>query len=193
MRPTLHKEKGTTLVEILVTLAITMAIMGAASKTFLVQRKTYDVQGQITQMVQTVRATVDFMTREMRMAGYNPTGAQFEGVAYDPDQLTFSADLNADGDTNDAEESITYTYDPANLQLKRDTGSGNQILADNIQGFSFDYLESGGGKTSIADDIRRVQIIISAQTEKPDSNYSSNNGYRSYTLASVVTPKNLGY
>ena len=38
--------------------------------------------------------------------------------------------------------------------------------------------------------IRQVQITITAKTAKPDPNYSANDGYRTYTLTSVVTLRN---
>ncbi|MEE8398738.1 MAG: hypothetical protein V3S89_07015 [Desulfobacterales bacterium] len=191
MRILSHNNKGTTLVEIVVTLAVTTMMMTVVSKTFLLQKKTYSVQGQITQMVQTARSTMDFMRGEIKMAGYNPADAAFDGVVYDASQLTFYADLNGDGDTSDADEMITYVYDSDNLQINRDTGTGIQPLADNIQGFGFEYMETDGAATKVSGDIRRVRIIISVRAETPDANYSDNGGYRTYTLTSMVAPKNL--
>lgn len=191
MRMLSQNNRGISLVEILVTLAVTSIMMSVVSKTFLLQGKAYRVQGQITQMVQTARATMDFMRGEIIMAGYNPADAAFDGVEYDIDRLRFRADLNGDGDTDDPDEMITYTYDAHSLQINRDTGSGIQPLADHIQGFGFEYMETGGTETTVTGDIRRVRIIISARTAKPDPNYPDNSGYRTYTLTSMVAPKNL--
>lgn len=191
MRMLSQNNRGISLVEILVTLAVTSIMMSVVSKTFLLQGKAYRVQGQITQMVQTARATMDFMRGEIKMAGYNPTDAAFDGVEYATDKLRFRADLNGDGDTDDPDEMITYTYDASSLQINRDTGSGIQPLADHIQGFGFEYMETGGTETTVTGDIRRVRIIISARTAKPDPNYPDNSGYRTYTLTSMVAPKNL--
>ncbi|MBW2568666.1 MAG: prepilin-type N-terminal cleavage/methylation domain-containing protein, partial [Deltaproteobacteria bacterium] len=70
-----NRESGFTLVELLISMTIGLIILTALSSTFLMQRKIYDVQEQMVEMVQTARAAMDMMTREIRMAGYDPTGA----------------------------------------------------------------------------------------------------------------------
>ena len=69
----LKKQKGFTLVELLVTLAITLVVVASLSSTFVFQRKTYDTQQQTNEMVQNARAAMDFMTSEMMMTGYGVT------------------------------------------------------------------------------------------------------------------------
>jgi hypothetical protein len=39
--------------------------------------------------------------------------------------------------------------------------------------------------------IRQVSISITARTAKPDPNYTSNGGYRTYTVTATITPPNL--
>jgi len=65
-----NNESGFTLVELLITMTIGLIILTALSSTFLMQRKIYDVQEQVAEMVQNARAAMDMMTREIRMAGY---------------------------------------------------------------------------------------------------------------------------
>jgi hypothetical protein len=36
-----------------------------------------------------------------------------------------------------------------------------------------------------------VSISITARTAKPDPNYTSNSGYRTYTVTATITPPNL--
>ena len=64
-----NKESGFTLVELLIAMTIGLIILAALSSTFLMQRKAYDVQEQIVEMVQNARAAMDMMSREIRMAG----------------------------------------------------------------------------------------------------------------------------
>lgn len=187
-----RKDRGYTLIEILITMVIATVLIVFVSKTFLIQQKTYDVQGQVTDMVQRARAALDMMTREIRMAGYNPTGASFNGIPYDADSLSLFADLNSDGDTDDPNEAIIYSYDSGNMRINRNTGSGNEILAEDIQ-LRFAYLKTDGTATTVTADIRQIEIIVNARTEKPDADYATNGGYRTYTLMSTVTPKNLRY
>jgi type IV pilus assembly protein PilW len=204
-----NKESGFTLVELLIAMTIGLIILTALSSTFLMQRKIYDVQEQVAEMVQTARAAMDMMSREIRMAGYaptgcvpggtmqrsDPTGAKFVGIPYDANNLQIYADLNGDEDTDDSNEGITYTYDAANLQIARNTGGGDQPFAENIQSFTFDYLKADGvtkvTTTADNDKIRQIQLTITVRSAKPDSDYSANGGYRTYTLTSFITPRNL--
>jgi hypothetical protein len=43
------------------------------------------------------------------------------------------------------------------------------------------------------DDIRQIKITITARTAKPDPDYTANGGYRTYTLTSYLTPRNLAF
>ncbi|NQT56785.1 MAG: prepilin-type N-terminal cleavage/methylation domain-containing protein [Desulfobacteraceae bacterium] len=200
---TQNREKGFTLTELLIAMALSGIILGTIAGTFIMQRKTYDIQEQITEMVQTARASIDMMSREIRMAGHDPTGAGFDGITYDADQLQIKVDIykknntgDPDGDTLDSNENIIYKYYDEHskypYQIKRKTGNGTfQPFAENIKEFKFDYLDSAGNATTTTADIRQIRITITSRTAKPDPNYSPNGGYRTYTLTSLITPRNL--
>lgn len=200
------KESGFTLIEMLIAMTIGLIVLGALVSTFIMQRKTYDVQEQVTEMIQSARAAMDMMTREIRMAGYydptvstmqrsDPTDtATFVGIPYDANQLQIVADFRGtnpsdppDGAADDANENIIYAFDAANYQIDRNT----QPFAENIQSFTFAYLTSPGNPTTITGAIRQIQITIVARTADPDTDYSG--GYRTYTLTSLITPRNLDY
>ena len=194
-----NKEGGFTLAELLVAMLISGIILAAITGTFIIQSRFYDVQEQVTEVVQTARASMDMMSREVRMAGYDPTEVGIVGIPYDASQLELRADLNQDGETDgtitndDTNEEIIYSYDAANDQIDRNTGGGNQPFAENIETFSFAYLDTNGAATTVSADIRQMQITITARTSGPDPDYSDNGGYRTYTLTSFVTPRNLAY
>ena len=261
-----NKESGFTLVELLIAMTIGLIILAALSSTFLIQRKTYDVQEQIVEMVQTARAAMDMMTREIRMAGYgdpdlswidwvtSPTidaNPIIEEGGSDPDiihivgcfdslaslsasasssttSLTlqnateagkFNTDkkklISIDGlenaiitgisgstltiDTNPATTGnqglsrgygantpiylvkvITYSIVSNTLKRNENTGAGRQPLAENIE----DLQISQSGNS--------INVSLTARTSKPDSDYSPNDGYRTHTLTSFITPRNLG-
>jgi type IV pilus assembly protein PilW len=156
--------------------------------TFILQNKAYDVQEQFTEMIQSARAVMDMMSRDIQMAGYNPTGASFDGVAYSASQLRVQSDRNGDGDTGDADENIIYTYDAANKRINQNA----QPVVENIQAFSFEYLNSAGSATTTTSDIRQIRVTIAARTGKSDPDFGSNGGYRVFALKTVITPKNIG-
>lgn len=192
-----NRERGFTLVELLAALALSLIILTALSATFVFQSRTYDAQEQAAQMVQTARAAMDMVTREVRMAGYNPRGVTFDGIALDNTALRIRADLNGDGDTNDANEYVVYTYDNANERINRQywvfAMAVSQPFAENISNASVTYLDGTGSAAASSAAIRQVLISITARTEKPDPNYPPNNGYRTYTLTSLITPLNLDF
>ena len=186
-----NSAEGFTLVELLIAMAISLVVLTSLSSAFISQRKTYDVQEQITEMIQSTRGAMDIISREIKMAGYNPTGGVIVGIPYSATQLEIRADLNGDGDTADSNETIIYTENSG--RIEREAGGNTVTLAENIQSFTFQYYDTDGNTTTTAADIRQVDITITTQTSKFDPNYGPNNGYRTYTLSSYVTPPNLDF
>ena len=190
------KTGGFTLVELMVTLAIGMVVMAAVTTTFISQTRFYSAQEQINEMEQNARGAIDIMTREIKMAGYDPTGAGFAKVTtFTSTQLAFQTDYDGSGVLSNVaadNEKIAYAYDSTNRQINRTTGSGGpQTLADNITAATFTYYKADGSTATVATDIRQIKISITARTAKPDPNFSSNGGYRTYQLTATITPVNL--
>jgi type IV pilus assembly protein PilW len=191
----LKKTEGFTLIELMVSMAIGMVMLAAVTTTFMLQTKTYNAQQQINEMEQNARGVLDVITRELKMAGYKPNGGSFSGVTYSTTQLMIQTDLDASGGistSTTANEQITYAYDSTNKQITRAVGAGSAlVLADNITAFTFSYLDSTGASTTTSANIRQVSISITARTANPDPNYTSNGGYRTYTVTATITPPNL--
>jgi type IV pilus assembly protein PilW len=187
---------GFTLTELIVAMGIGMVVLAAVTTTFMAQAKFYNAQEQINEMQQNARGALDVITRELKMAGYKPNGGTFDGVTYSVSQLMIQADLDGNGGistSSSANEQITYAYDSTNKQITRKMGTGTvEVLADNITAFTFSYLNSSGATTTTSSSIRQVGISITAITAKPDPNYSSNSGYRTYQITATITPPNLG-
>jgi len=89
-----NKESGFTLVELLITMTISLIILTALSSTFLMQRKIYDVQEQVVEMVQNARVAMDMMTREIRMAGYMVVDNAITNQGNNT--ITFLCDIDSD-------------------------------------------------------------------------------------------------
>lgn len=191
---------GFTLVEVILALALSTVTMGVIYHLYLSQVKNQAVRENILDMQQQARAALDLIIRELNMAGFDPrgvnrdafTGNDFYGVTFDKDQLIVKSDLNGNGVPTDSNESIVYSYDPDTLTLRRNTGGGRQPLGENIEAFSVKYFDSEGNVTAHSENIRQVEVSITARTEKADPHYSNNEGYRKLTLQTRVTPRNLG-
>ena len=68
------KNKGVTLIELLIALGISSILVAALYRTFIGQQKNYGVQERVADMQQNVRVAINRMMREIRMAGFGNVG-----------------------------------------------------------------------------------------------------------------------
>ncbi|MHB8828461.1 MAG: PilW family protein [Syntrophales bacterium] len=175
---------GFTLIELMIAMAIGLLILSASYRVFETQNKILKNQEQIVEMQQNVRAAMDMLTREVRMAGYNPANAAFTGVAVSSSQLEIKADL--DGSAGIAgQEYIIYAFDPTDMRITRNIGASPQPFAENIETFTYQSLLDPDGNVAV------VRITIRGRTALPDPSYSANGGYRTYELTSDVRLRNI--
>lgn len=162
-------EPGFTLVEILVAMVIALVVMAAIYSTYQAQQRTYITQEQVSGMQQNMRAGIYIMTREIRMAGYDPEQSGLFGITdvrrYDIDnnldvtgnsKFEFTADLNDNGTLlalEDKNETISFSlYDPDDdgvTDLARNSGAGRQLLGENIEALGFAYAYDNNGDDTL--------------------------------------------
>ena len=195
-------EKGFTMIELLVAMVIAAIVLTSVYSVYYSQQKSYIVQEEVAAMHQNLRAAMTIMEREIRMAGCNPTGtAANVGMQSDITGtfIHFTEDVRGkdpgdppDGDTGDSDEDISYYLVDADGDgdaddLVRDTGGTEanieKVIAENIASLSFAYLDAGGNDTGVPEDIRFVQIIVTA-TNKDKSKFE--------TLQTRINARNLG-
>ena len=195
-------QQGFTLIEMLIALAIGSLLLSSIYAFYINQKRVYDVREQVAEMQQNARGGLALMVREVRMAGYNPTGAAGMGIiAATASTIRIAMDLNGDGDTNDSDEDLTYSlYDSGadgDLDLGRKPAGGqNTPVAENIESLSLLYTLADGSTTATPahpGQIRLVRAWLTARTAKPDARHTANGGHRTYTLTSVITPRNVMY
>jgi prepilin-type N-terminal cleavage/methylation domain-containing protein len=75
MNEKFKREQGMTLVELLVALVISGLLLAAAYRTFISQQKTFVVQDQVVDMQQNMRAAINRMTTDIRMAVWLKDGS----------------------------------------------------------------------------------------------------------------------
>ena len=64
----------------LIALAIGSLLLASLYNFYLTQKKTHDIREQIAEMQQNARVGMALMVREIRLAGYNPTGIPGVGI-----------------------------------------------------------------------------------------------------------------
>jgi prepilin-type N-terminal cleavage/methylation domain-containing protein len=196
-----HSRHGFSLLELLIALAIGMVLLAVVTTTFINQRQVYAVQDEVEGMMQNAMVGLDVMQRDIMFAGYNPTETSGAGiVAATANSLQFTMDLNGDDDLGDPEENVTYAlYDAdadGDWDLGRDTGTGYQLIAENIVSLSLTYRLADGSETSAPtaaqlSQIRLIDVSLTARTAKPDRQYPANGGYRTQTLTMVIHLRNM--
>ena len=65
-----HSEAGFSLIEVMAALVILAIALTAVFATFISQQKSFTVQNRVAEMQQNLRQAVEYMSRDIRMAGY---------------------------------------------------------------------------------------------------------------------------
>lgn len=186
------KDRGFTIIELLVAMAISLIVMSSVYSVYRSQQKSYIVREQISMMQQNLRAGMTIMTGEIRMAGYvHPSVAATAGftdaeantvtftrlkdtLALPLEQIQYSlADIDGDGNT-ELVRRFSDVGDPLGAA---------QRVAENIDALNFVYLDTDGVKIDTPVPaanlplIRSVQVTMIARTKKRDQGYTDNNTY----------------
>lgn len=116
---TLKNMHGASLLELLVALLLTGVVTAAIFQTYVTQHQNYLVQDDITEIQQSARATLDQLTRQIRMAGFSLP----QGVA------AFTPGNNE----SNGSDTITVTYRVGDCQaaLSADMASATAEMASN--------------------------------------------------------------
>ena len=195
------REYGFTLIELLIAMAITGIVSAVIFTVFHSQHKSYLVQEDVAVMQQNLRAGMDMMVREIRMAGCDPTGnANAQIKRAEPDLIYFTMDVTggeadgidndgdglidkddkedekkySDGDTEDSNEHIAFDlYDSNGINVLGRTASDNAITVnENPAG----YFETTNHQP-LAENIEALGFAYAYDTDNDGSLETSPNGH----------------
>lgn len=169
------RSAGFTLIEVLMSIAILSILFGTIYRTFDIFSRSYTKENVKAGVQQKTRIGVDLMARDIRLVGLDPLGSANAGFNPDPaytnpSSIQFTADLNYDGDLNDAFEDIRYALNGNLLEQTCDLGTGptTATLLDNVTGLTFTYLDDSDNPLAEpipVDQIRTVLISLSVQRD----------------------------
>ena len=173
-------ETGHSLVELLVATAVMGLLMAATLSLLQAGLAAWGWGAGRVEAQQAVRAALERMARELREAGYDPTGAGIEAVLVaEPARIVFQRDLNGNGLIDPTRERVTYLLRPGETTLRRDAGGGAQPLAERVRRFALTYLDRDGAPTTNPVRIASVRIEIVSGRAGPEA-----------TMATLVTLRN---
>jgi type IV pilus assembly protein PilW len=148
---------GFTLVELLVALAILSVVSAVSFGIFVSLSRGYARTNVAAESQQDLRLTMDFMIREIRMAGLDPLKTRTFGVSSALDNnFAFTADRNLNGDLESPDEETTYQFTGDALTVS--LGGVTDTLCDGITDFAFTYFDADGAVTNDPERVRSVGI-----------------------------------
>jgi type IV pilus assembly protein PilW len=75
----MFREKGLSLVELMIAITLGLILMSGVVKVFLNSKATYSTQQALSRIQETGRLAIEFVSRDVRMAGYNGCGSRSSG------------------------------------------------------------------------------------------------------------------
>ena len=186
-------QKGFSLIEMLVSLAVMMLAMSGLA-TLMIQNARINKSQRMTAEVQAnARNTLSMIVQRLRSAGWDPTNSGLGTITLDTDtsdansEIEVFADLNEDGDTDDADEQTLIRHNGATGQVAwRPTNDVNDpfiVLSGDI---SNDADGDGNIEPMFVPNTvppTRITVQITAQSPAPDP---TSGQFIRYTVSSDV-------
>lgn len=212
--------KGFTLIELLVAMAVAAIMMTLIVGAYWAQTQISREQQMVVEMQQNMRTAINFLKRDIMMAGYELDNDNTL-ITADAANLSFRLLADEDGIDNDSdgttdepneEETIQYSLtdtaddaDALNDDLQRQAGGA--AIAGNIENLEFFYTLVDGTQTKAPaslEDIRAVGISIlfrTAQETRVTNNatyttlsgdsWAYNDGFRRQIVRTRVQCRNM--
>lgn len=182
--------RGFTLIEMLIAMVI-LGIMGIALTGFLMaQHQTVVRQNSGVLATQNARAAVDMLVRELRNAGANPRLTPDGGAlrTINADSVSWTADMNADGDTLDSstglwDERVAY-YEEGTTMMRAPGGGAGVAVTDDVDSLRFTYLDGSGATTADLALVEQIRIRLF---------YATPDGVQTGVIESQVAVRNNIY
>jgi len=193
----IENQSGLTLIELLIAMVITVVLLAGMMMAFHGQSTSYNSQQEITALQENMWAALQLMSRDIRMAGYDPLDTTlFKITSATSTSFEATIDNNENGvlasggppPTTEPNEDIKYSLS-AGGTLNRTVDGSDQPVINNITNLAFEYKlatsigpsipltwtwmdfpPTGPAATAIQlDSIRVVKVCLQGRTNRPTS------------------------
>jgi prepilin-type N-terminal cleavage/methylation domain-containing protein len=156
-------EAGFSLLELLIAMTITLAVMVAASTLLASSLRTRTRENLRSQALAAAQRSLSIMSREIGNAGYGLTDNGIIAADSSATSIRVRANLNNDADLDDVDEDVRFVYQSANTEIVRyddsTAASARSVLATNITSLTIGFLDTAGTAVS-AGNAERISIEV---------------------------------
>jgi len=176
LKMTGSNEVGFSLLELVIAMTITLAVMVAASSLLASSLRTRTRENLRSEALAAAQRALNIMSREVSNSGYGLTDNGIVAVDSNASSIRVRANLDNNTDLNGIDEDVRFILQPAtsNYQIVRydNSNAGNPppILAANISTLTIKYLDVAGTDVNPANAERvsiEVKVNLPAGPEQP--------------------------
>ena len=162
---------GFSLLELLIAMTITLAVMAAASTLLATSLRTRTRENQRSNALAAAQRALNIMSREIGNSGYGLTDNGIVVADSDDDSIRVRANINNGPDLNQTNEDVRFVHQDDNDVIVRVENAGTSgVLASGITDMTIRYL-TVTGTTASAGTAERVQIdiqvVLPARPQQP--------------------------
>ena len=204
-RPLREKDKGASgfsLMELTIAMAILLIMMAGASRLLMSSLSTRTRENQKTDALANTQRALNIMSREISNSGF---GLDFNGLVANDCHPSSNADTasaqirfrsnvsNTDATTLQADEDVTYVYQPAPVSaiVRYDKNINTRtVLADQISSMEISYVDDAGTISPFATPAAVATAVRVRITVKVDLPAMTNQPASQVSLVSDITLRN---
>jgi prepilin-type N-terminal cleavage/methylation domain-containing protein len=143
----LKNNRGFTLVEMVLALAISTIVLAAVYSVFTIADKNFTTQNAAANVQQNLRSAIRLMARDIRHAGLDPSGSDNFGITYaSQSKIRFTMDRDTfNGTVDEANwEEITYDFQGNQVMQTLYEGKSSEntaALINSVTNLNFSYFD----------------------------------------------------
>ncbi len=164
IRLNVETDAGFSMLELLIAMTITLAMMTAASTLLATSLRTRTRENLRSDALASAQRALNIMSREIGNTGYGLTDNGIVVADSTTDSIRTRANLDNDATLDEADEDVRFIFQLENRAIVRFDNfaatNGTTILAGNITGLTLTYLDTVGGPATAAT-AERIRIDVS--------------------------------